>query len=167
MRFANVDDLKKYIDKENLDHMAIQPDGSYINNVNINGFTCTIARWRGSIQLTGYVKIPDNHPWFNKDYDIINNTISEKMDTALMCHGWLTYSDNRYPCEMGGSSKVWVIGFDCAHAGDLVSFGKDDPYQSISLVGHMLTMDQYRNYDYVLDNLADFTILCKEAICIK
>lgn len=45
----------------------------------------------------GYVKIPEDHPWFEKHYD----------DIPVQVHGGLTYGDD------GG----W-IGFDTAHLGD-------------------------------------------------
>lgn len=53
----------------------------------------------------GYVRIPKQHPWFDK-----NNY--EEIDVD--CHGGLTYSD--YTKD----KKALWIGFDCGHAGDLV-----------------------------------------------
>ena len=51
--------------------------------------------------LCGYVIVPHNHPWFGKSWDNLSADV----------HGGLTY----YREE--GSD--WVIGFDCAHSGDL------------------------------------------------
>lgn len=48
--------------------------------------------------LCGYVKIPEGHNYFCKDYD----------DIPVSCHGGLTFSDE---------SK---IGFDCGHMWDIV-----------------------------------------------
>lgn len=48
----------------------------------------------------GYVGIPTNHPFFEKNYDEIDISV----------HGGLTFSD-----YMDG---IWFIGFDCAHVGD-------------------------------------------------
>lgn len=53
--------------------------------------------------LCGYVRIPEGHNYFGKDYG----------DMDISCHGGITFSDE---------SK---IGFDCTHAWDIVpSMGK-------------------------------------------
>lgn len=49
----------------------------------------------------GYVEIPYNHPYHHKKYE----------DMDIECHGSLTYGE----VHVGH----W-IGFDCAHAGDIV-----------------------------------------------
>lgn len=49
--------------------------------------------------LCGYVKIPENHPYFGEEEIIID------------CHGGLTFNEMH--------EEQW-IGFDCAHAGDYV-----------------------------------------------
>lgn len=50
--------------------------------------------------LCGYVALPKGHPLYGKHYD----------DLTIKCHGGLTYSKFE--------DNDWVIGFDCAHAGD-------------------------------------------------
>lgn len=50
----------------------------------------------------GYVIIPNEHPWFNKDYDNIGADV----------HGGLTYSEP-------GDNNTWWVGFDCAHLNDV------------------------------------------------
>jgi hypothetical protein len=52
--------------------------------------------------LCGYVKIPENHPSFNKQYN----------DIEVDCHGGLTYSEKE--------ENAYWIGFDCAHLMDYV-----------------------------------------------
>lgn len=63
---------------------------------------------RGPVKAwCGYVKIPNSHPAFGKDYESLDINV----------HGGLSFSDvtlPQYPSE-----KVWYIGFDCSHAGDL------------------------------------------------
>lgn len=65
---------------------------------------CLIRR-NTTLALCGYVVITSDNKLFGLDYD----TIYSKVNTSV--HGGLTYSD-----EGDGG---WVIGFDCAHAGDL------------------------------------------------
>jgi hypothetical protein len=65
---------------------------------------CLIRR-NSSLALCGYVVLTSDNKLFGLDYD----TIYSKVNTSV--HGGLTYSD-----EGDGG---WVIGFDCAHAGDL------------------------------------------------
>jgi hypothetical protein len=65
---------------------------------------CLIRR-NNTLALCGYVVLTSDNKLFGLDYD----TIYSKVNTSV--HGGLTYSD-----EGDGG---WVIGFDCAHAGDL------------------------------------------------
>lgn len=51
--------------------------------------------------LCGYVRIPENHPYF----------IQEHEDMDISAHCGLTYGEKH--------EQYW-IGFDCAHAGDLI-----------------------------------------------
>jgi len=65
---------------------------------------CLIRR-NNTLALCGYVVITSDNKLYGLDYDHLYSQI----DTHV--HGGLTYSDE----GEGG----WVIGFDCAHAGDL------------------------------------------------
>ncbi len=65
---------------------------------------CIIKR-NTTLALCGYVVITSDNKLFGLDYDVIYS----KLDVSV--HGGLTYSDE----GEGG----WIIGFDCAHAGDL------------------------------------------------
>ncbi len=68
------------------------------------GVECVIKR-NTTLALCGYVVITSDNKLFKLDYD----SIYSKLDVSV--HGGLTYSDE----GEGG----WIIGFDCAHAGDL------------------------------------------------
>jgi hypothetical protein len=65
---------------------------------------CFIRR-NNSLAFCGYVVITSDNKLFGLDYDNIYSKVN------ISVHGGLTYSDK----GDGG----WVIGFDCAHAGDL------------------------------------------------
>lgn len=65
---------------------------------------CFIRR-NNSLAFCGYVVITSDNKLFELDYD----DISSQINTYV--HGGLTYADR----GDGG----WIIGFDCAHAGDL------------------------------------------------
>ena len=78
-----------------------------------SGVPCLIVR--GPVgALCGYVGVHDDHPYFRRNYDELEN---------IDVHGGLTFSD---VCQAGGKichksddGKVtWWIGFDCAHGGD-------------------------------------------------
>lgn len=49
--------------------------------------------------LCGYVKIPENHPYF------------KKYEVEIDCHGGITFNE--------AHEEHW-IGFDCAHSGDYI-----------------------------------------------
>lgn len=62
--------------------------------------------------LCGYVQIPEDHPYFNKDHSHSN----------IDAHGGLTFWDFGDFNENGyiDSKDIFWIGYDCAHAGDYV-----------------------------------------------
>lgn len=55
----------------------------------------------------GYIGVPKEHPWYEKDYDDIECTI----------HGGLTYVTHTNPATKQ-EDTLWWVGFDTAHGGD-------------------------------------------------
>jgi len=85
----------------------------------------------------GYVAVPPGHPWHGGAHDDLNP----------MVHGGLTYSgfcQGRicHVARPGEPENVFWVGFDCAHAGDLVP--------GLRLRS---TRDTYRTLAYVQDQL--------------
>lgn len=78
------------------------------------GYTGRIRRGRMGA-LCGYVLVPDTHPMYKVGYD----------DVPVQVHGGLTYSEGRF--------SEWILGFDCAHAGDvsphMLQFIPADPHE--------------------------------------
>lgn len=72
-----------------------------IKEFKANGFKCTIFEMYMG-HLCGYLHIPRGHALWGKHYN----------DIDVDVHGGLTYSQPE--------GEDWVIGFDCAHLGDLV-----------------------------------------------
>lgn len=66
---------------------------------------CFIRR-NNSLAFCGYVVITTDNKLFGLDYDQLYSKIN------VHIHGGLTYSNE-------GENGSWIIGFDCAHAGDL------------------------------------------------
>jgi hypothetical protein len=78
------------------------------------GLPCIIKRG-GLGNWCGYVAVPPGHPAHQKGYDHVD----------VRVHGGLTYADKCQGdvCHVprkGESDDVWWLGFDCAHAGDIV-----------------------------------------------
>ena len=75
-----------------------------VSRFKYRGYGCMIKE-QDCGHLCGYVIIPEWHAGVNKDmYDEVYGEIE--------VHGGLTYSDSQ--------PEGWVIGFDCAHAGDAI-----------------------------------------------
>lgn len=81
------------------------------------GYPCLIVRNRGGA-LCGYVGVPYGHPCFQADYNQVDVDV----------HGGLTFADycdpnadeSRHIChKTDGDDRVWWLGFDCAHYGDI------------------------------------------------
>ena len=75
---------------------------------------CSIWKHDSLGHLCGYVGVPKSHPWYGLGYDDIDAEI----------HGGLTFSQHEtdreepYPHDTG--QDIWWVGFDCAHAGDMI-----------------------------------------------
>lgn len=85
------------------------------------GLPCLAVRHRSSGHWCGYVGVAEGHPSFGRDYD----------DVPADVHGGLTFASH---CQEGPEAeaegvchipdpgqpdRVWWLGFDCAHGGDL------------------------------------------------
>jgi hypothetical protein len=97
------------------------------------GFRCQLFRTPITFAWCGYVGIDKDHPYFEKDYDDLNDI------ETLDIHGGFTYSNR------DKNNGLWWIGFDCAHSGDLIptmrsTIGTDSPFS-----GHYWTLDEVRN----------------------
>jgi hypothetical protein len=68
--------------------------------------------------LCGYVGVDSSHPLYGKKMRGWDDEETNEDDPFgdLMVHGGVTFAD-RWP-EI--SSDLWFIGFDCAHAGDII-----------------------------------------------
>lgn len=79
------------------------------------GLPCLAHRHPSSGHWCGYVAVPPGHPAHGKSYD----------DVLVEVHGGLTYAnecagDICHVPEPGEPDNVFWLGFDCAHAGDLI-----------------------------------------------
>jgi hypothetical protein len=90
--------------------------------------------------LCGYVGVPPGHPWHGRTY------YPGPIDVEV--HGGLTFSnfcqegagEGHGVChvpEPGRPDNVWWLGFDCAHAGDVVPTLR------------LFPGDQYRTFSFV------------------
>lgn len=94
--------------------------------------------WQHSLgHLCGYVGVPRSHPWYGLFCDNID----------VRVHGGLTYCGEELPKRNrlkpyphDTRLAIWWIGFDCAHAGDLVP-------------GSRLRGGVYRDRDYVFKQI--------------
>lgn len=106
------------------------------------GLDCLIVRGPGGA-LCGYVGVPESHPYFEKNYDT-------DPVWKMKCHGGLTFSDfchetddpSKHIChekECAANDRVWWLGFDCAHYGDIapkddIAWRSDGTYSSFNYV---------------------------------
>lgn len=102
------------------------------------GYKCLVLRHDEVGHLCGYAAVPRGHPCYGKHYDHLPYEDLFTVDV----HGGLTHSGE-------GDGKFWTagywwLGFDCAHAYDLVPFMEDftKRFMGPSLGG------TYRNFQY-------------------
>jgi hypothetical protein len=101
------------------------------------GFVCLILRSPRMGYLCGYVGVPRGAPaWGLED--------REARRRGVECHGDVTYSDDRPPCEAGSSllpPGLWWLGFHCSNASDafpgLDGIGMGIPGMEYRALGHV------------------------------
>jgi hypothetical protein len=117
--------LSKLIDKEgDFLEWTYTTDNGY-------DYCCNIRRSTGIGNLCGYVLLTPDSKLYGIDYNDIYDIVS------IEIHGGLTYS---------GKDKEdnWVIGFDCAHLGDLI------PYYLLNDMNYgIISKEVYRDMEYV------------------
>jgi hypothetical protein len=157
-------------------------DGEWVqepNQASFNylGYDCRVYRilhpeWHPNTDymfgghLCGYVRIPSEHPYFEKHYH----------DMTIDCHGDLTYAKHGIADSLEG---FW-IGFDCAHSSDYIPsvekifrenkignpFSTPKEYKKYSIFNQV-----YRNFEFVIhecQNIVDQLIKVQnEGICVK
>ncbi len=112
--------------------------------------------------VTGYVRVPQGHPWHGLDYD------ADVLDVGV--HGGLTFARPDADCGKGGADDAWWLGFDCAHSGD----APDPRLMSGEQIAHELAMERrglgsMRRYDTVRSTeyvAAECKRLCEQAAAV-
>lgn len=111
-----------YIDKDSW------PDGEWKDEPDhvawldaVTGYRCIIRRGDATGALCGYVSVNRSHPYHGKSHNDIDD---------IDVHGDLTYS------ELCSATGQWILGFDCAHLGDLcpMSLSSWESYRNITYV---------------------------------
>lgn len=111
---------------------------------------CLAVRHKRYGNWCGYVGVGPEHPFFNMD----SQDVYEKADVRV--HGGLTFSDFCtgqehgicHVVEPGENDRVWWLGFDCSHSGDL-SPGFKLLTNTIAPAIHFKFNENYRNIDYI------------------
>lgn len=81
------------------------------------GIICFIDRVQSTDTYNGYISIPKNHQWFEKNYDEIYSDV----------HGGITFSGYVRNWD------EWVIGFDTFHTGDAPGPNADRNFRDRSM----------------------------------
>jgi hypothetical protein len=111
------------------------------------GFECRAERMNTSYLgcINGYIKIPEGHPWYGLGD-------SDSLMWEVDVHGGITYGSPELHTP-NGKLAGWWIGFDTAHAGDLLPIAR----------GISTEADYYRDMDFVVSELTSLALQAKEA----
>lgn len=93
-----------------------------------HGFLCRMIKHSYLGHWRGYVGVPRGHPYYGAHYN-------DPDLQHISVHGGLTWSSNR--CGRHQPDGRWWLGFDCAHAGDLV------PNLAVSIPGYVYRDERY------------------------
>lgn len=139
---------------------------------NYSGLPCMIIRNQSLGNLCGYVGVNKSHPFYGQSYDYVEK------QTNNTAHGGLTFA-NRFKlqrfmrlltAEMDSKDihkiiNYWWLGFDCAHAGDLIP-GMPEEFAKISA-----RQDTYKDFPFVIDECtalaAELSVFTKHEFLTK
>jgi len=115
----------------------------YYHFMNIEtGYAIVIKRHPSLKHLCGYVSLAAHHPLYNKSH--MESDVFDKLDV----HGGVTFTgilDGEH--NSNDKLKLFLVGFDCAHAGDFI------PHMSEELRKDKLEVcgdEVYRDVNYVI-----------------
>lgn len=122
------------------------------------GMACLVVRSHSGA-LCGYVGVPEGHRCFQVDYSVV-----EDRHRSVWPHGGLTFSgfcqegaEEEGIChlvEPGEADRVWWLGFDCAHLGDLAPAMEAWRSEHALLWGlRHETSGEYRDLAYVAEQV--------------
>ena len=116
------------------------------------GLPCLIVRGPMGA-LCGYVGVAEGHPAFGVDYSDVRIAGEDGEREYVDVHGGLTFADHcqlhqageargiRHVPSEGEPDHVWWLGFDCAHAWDVMpahsmhlDFFRDAVYRDVAFV---------------------------------
>lgn len=92
------------------------------------GYKCHIHRNPSMLFLCGYVEIPKGNKFYGSD--------GENMSV----HGGITFYGDHLPYSDEKIYDNWVLGFDCAHAGDYINMTSTSVFSNLNI---------YRDMEYV------------------
>lgn len=116
----------------------------YHINDDVTGYEMFIYRHSTMKHLCGYVKLPESHPLFGINH--MDSDVYDKIDV----HGGVTFT---YTLNTGHNldehhDTDFLVGFDCAHAGDLIpSMSEELRKDKLEVCGD----EEYRNINYVIN----------------
>lgn len=122
------------------------------------GFPCLLSRSAMTLTWCGYVGVPVGHPLHGKgptDEGFPSLNVHGGVTYTAACFGVICHKPNP-----GESDDVWWIGFDCAHASDVLPLVGVNVY-----LGHLLSsFPTYKPIGFVrnevknlAEQLAEFT----------
>lgn len=124
---------------------------------------CLIVRAPRSGALCGYVGVSEGHPLFGKNSGARSAPL--EMGT-LDVHGGVTFTGFCQPAEdpahgichiveEGENDRIWWIGFDCSHGGDLSPNPRSENLMRELLGDYSGFGGEYRNLEYVKGECRD------------
>ncbi|MFX4303032.1 hypothetical protein ACOJUR_12370 [Alicyclobacillus tolerans] len=108
--------------------------------------------------LCGYVAIPQDHPWYGLSSFVINADVHGGLTFSRFGHAKECENHPDYkPATDEKGRKLWWVGFDTAHAGDLIPFEMEQGRWIDPTV-------EYRNFDYVKEQVQKLAEQAEEAL---
>lgn len=126
------------------------------------GFDCLIIRVDSHGALCGYVGVPAGHPWYGKDYDVVDADVHGGLTYSAKCHGRVCHTS-----QPGESDDIFWFGFDCVHAGDYSPAGNSSLSSFLGVILDDVSGDcrnDYKDINYVTSEVEKLAEQTKSAI---
>jgi hypothetical protein len=145
------------VNKEELEEIIKQEGDCLDWTDSVTGYDCAIRRVGTLGHLCGYVRVPETHPYYNKqimDTDLDNFQVH----WGLTFDGKMDFVQDDYTLSKDNREGHW-IGFDCAHSGDLY------PPNILKYNENIPSHEVYRTMEYVKKECENLAKQLKELDC--
>lgn len=132
----------------------------------VGKYDALIVRSELSGALCGYLGVPEEHPWYGKDYSELEVSVHGGLTYAAPCQ---EYEDAEMTgiCHVpvpGDPDNIWWLGFDTAHLEDVTPAFDQRMRETLPDYSSLWPVSRsYKNVNYIKEEIQQLALQAEEA----